>query len=199
MKKRSLVLRCLIVLPLLGSLVACTTTNSLHASIQKSDITMISLNSSLPDEVKVFSGKWGGRYWRISTFGCGVETRYGVDGVLIVKEIVDKQRVDVIYCWKRQGKVSRIWSESPSVLVDRSPKEDMGCRQWNGNPRWATFRRDKDGQLTLSFSVFFFRKGSIDSEIRWEFRFEDGKLEGTWSDSAWTWGEIVSTPGVVSL
>ena len=258
MKKRSLVLRCLIVLLLLGSLVACSTTNSLHGTIQK--ITGISPNHSLPDEVKVFSGKWGGRYWRVSPISYGeIETRYGVNGVLIVKEIVDEQRADVVYCWARKGELRRIWGESPSVLVERSPKEQMGCRQWNGNPRWATFQRDKNGQVTLTFSILRFsdpqareyanlrilkslsekektrlaglekkygsdwreyiklrdsstlneeekarmvkleKKIGIYSEIKWEFRFENGKLEGAWSDSAWEWGEIVSTPGVVSL
>ena len=146
----------------------------------------------------------GGGYWRSKAVSRDTDfIRHGVNGVLIIKEIVDNQRADVVYCWERSGKITRNWGESPSDVMKFSTKEGMGCNQWNGNPRWATFHRDKNGKLTLSFSLFRFNKGDprlgIDSEIKWEFRFENGKLAGVWMDSAREWGEVVSEPGVVSL
>ncbi len=71
----------LVVLILIGlALCSCATMNSL-ASVPLPQTEVVSPDSNLPPEIKVFSGKWGGRWWSLS---CSCNR--GLDAVLIIEE-----------------------------------------------------------------------------------------------------------------
>lgn len=104
---------------------SCATTN--YAVLpQPVDIQIISPETDIPLELRIFSGKWSGRWWMLSC-----PSSHGLDAVLTIERIEKTQeaiRAAVTYCWGNSPE----WNTS------------MGCERFD-----ASFSRLKKGEPTL--------------------------------------------------
>lgn len=109
------------------TLYSCATMNSFTSVPLPQTVQIVPPDPNLPPEIKVFSGKWGGRWWNPA----GSNFSDGFDSVTIIEKIINERQVIVVYGWG-------------------------DSKEWNVTKGWARFNmdfsRNEKGELILSSS-----------------------------------------------
>ena len=138
----------LMILPVLAAtlLYSCATTSSFSSTSDvplPQDVQIVPPDPNLPPEIKVFSGKWGGRWtWQ------DLRDDSWVDGVLIVEKIINRQQATVVAAagtgaggwwinrvWERSTANFSKTEEGVTLLVNSltsNSSEKMKFRIWKG-------------------------------------------------------------------
>jgi len=143
----------LVVLVILGAVALSRTIAIAADSVPlPSDVKIVPPDLNLPQEIRDFSGKWGGRWWALSQ-----PRSNGVDAVLIIEEIINERQATVIYCWGD----SLEWNMDRTCLARQK----------------ADFSRNSEGKAVLSFTgsrsitkiTFRLKGGKLEGTHAWGY------------------------------